>query len=78
MWVVEWFARGTNAGSLWLSESVGKTHHTISHSLSISLSIRGGARVVDALWVSISSLVLTSGALTFKFSAVSFALVEGS
>ena len=49
MWVVEWLARGTNAGSLGLSESVGKTHHTISHSLSISLSIRGGARAVDVL-----------------------------
>ena len=78
MWVVEWLARGTNARSLGLSESVGKTHHTISPSLSISLSIRGGARAVDVLWVPISSLVLTSRALTLEFSAVSFALVEGS
>ena len=78
MWVVEWLARGTNAGSLGLSESVGKTHHTISHSLSISLSIRGGARAVDVLWVPISSLVLTSRASTLEFSAVTFALVEGS
>ena len=78
MWVVEWLARGTNAGSLGLYESVGKTHHTISHSLSISLSIRGGARAVDVLWVPISSLVLTSRAFTLEFSAVTFALVEGS
>ena len=78
MWVVEWLARGNNAGSLELSESVGKTHHRISHSLSISLSIRGGARAVDVLWVPISLLVLTSTALTLEFSAVSFALVEGS
>ena len=45
MWVVEWLVRGTIAGSLGLSESFGKTSHTVSHSFSNS-SMRGGVGVL--------------------------------
>ena len=82
---MEWLARGTIAGSLELSESSGKTSHTVSHSFSNSLSMRGGAGVFDVSWVKwqrsmspISSLVFTSRALTSEFSTVIFEVVEGS
>ena len=64
--------RGTIAGSLGLSESSGKTSHTVSNSFSSSFSMRVGAGVVDVMWVKrqrsmslISSLVLISRAQTF-------------
>ena len=69
MWVVEWYARGTIAGSLRLSENSGKTSHTASNSISSFFSVRVGAGVVGVMWVKwqssmslISSLVLTSRA----------------
>ena len=39
--------RGTIAGSLGLSESSGKTSHTVSNSFSSSFSMRVGAGLVD-------------------------------
>ena len=61
--------RGTIAESLGLSESSGKTPHTVSNSFSSSSSMRVGAGVVDVIWVKqkrsmslISSLVLISRA----------------
>ena len=85
MWVVEWLTRGTIAGSLWLSESSGKTFNIVRHSFSNSFSMKGGARVLDVSWVKcqrsmslISLLVLTSTALTLEFSAVIFAVVKGT
>ena len=85
MWVVEWSARGTIAGSLGLSESSGKTSHTVSNSFLSSFSTRVGVGMVDVFWVKrqrsmslISSLVLARRALTSEFSAVTFAAAEGS
>ena len=85
MWVVEWLTRGTIAGSLWLSESSGKTFNIVRHSFSNSFSMKGGARILDVSWVKcqrsmslISLLVLTSTALTLEFSAVTFAVVKGT
>ena len=49
MWVVEWYMRETIAGSLGLSESSGKTSHTISNSFLNFFSIRAGAGVVDVM-----------------------------
>ena len=51
MWVVEWLVRETIAGSLGLSESSGKTFHTVSHSFSNSFSMRGGVGVVYVSWL---------------------------
>ena len=43
--------RGTIAGSLGLSESSGKTSHTVSYSFSNSFSMSGGSWVVNVLLV---------------------------
>ena len=40
MWVVEGLVRGIVAGCLELSESSGKTSHTVYHLFSISFSVR--------------------------------------
>ena len=50
-WVVEGLVREIIAGSLGLSESSEKTSHTVSHSFSNSLLIRGAAGVGDVSWV---------------------------
>ena len=69
MWVVEWCARGTIAGSLGLSESSEKTSHTVSNSFWSSFSVRVGGGTVGVMWVKrqrfislISLLVLISRA----------------
>ena len=69
MWVVEWCARGTIAGSLGLSESSGKTSHTVSNSFWSSFSVRVGGGTVGVMWVKrqrfmslVSLLVLISRA----------------
>ena len=51
MWVVEWYVRGTIAGSVGLSESPGKTSHTVSNSFWSSFSVRVGGGVVGVMWV---------------------------
>ena len=77
--------RGTIAGSLGLSESSGKTSHTVSNSFSSSFSMRVVAGVAAMMWVKqqssmslISPLVLISRAQTLEFSAIILVAVEGS
>ena len=51
MWVAEGLVRGIVAGSLGLSESSGKTSHTVYYSFSNSFSMRKDAKFGDVSWV---------------------------
>ena len=72
VWGMEGIMRGIVAGSLGLSESSGKTSHTVSYSSSNSFPMRE-VFGVDGMMLLISSLVLIS-----TFSSVTFVIVEGS